>query len=324
VIRGKPWSQAGGAVLSDSRAGADSTQSKPASRQRGPLPTWHGWELLLVLPTAVLLVTPADWPRWVFMWLLAGAIYAGCKWLTWRRTPAPEASLWRHAGYLLLWPGLDAPAFLDPQVRPSCKPSPGEWGFALGKLTLGLVLFFGITRLVPSGLPYLAGWVGMAGVVFVLHFGLFHLLSCGWRSLGVEARPLMNWPVVSTSLGEFWGRRWNTAFRDLTHRFLFRPLMRLGPGRAALAGFVFSGLAHDAVISLPAGGGYGGPTLYFLLSGAGILAERSRWGRSVGLGRGGRGWVFTMLVLLLPACLLFHPPFVLQIVVPMMHDLGAL
>ena len=82
----------------------------------------------------------------------------------------------------------------------------------------------------PGSLPYVAGWVGMVGIVLTLHFGLFHLLSCAWRSAGVEARPLMNDPLASQSVSEFWGRRWNTAFRDLAHRFLFRPLSaRLGP-----------------------------------------------------------------------------------------------
>jgi len=68
----------------------------------------------------------------------------------------------------------------------------------------------------------LAGWLGMIGIVVTLHFGIFHALSCLWRRASVEARPLMHAPLASTSLSEFWGRRWNTAFRDLTHRFLFR------------------------------------------------------------------------------------------------------
>jgi hypothetical protein len=158
----------------------------------------------------------------------------------------------------------------------------------------------------------------------MLHFGTFHLLSCAWRRAGVEARPLMNWPLASASVSEFWGRRWNTAFRDLTHRFLFRPLTaRLGPRGALAAGFVFSGLVHDAVISVPAGGGYGGPTLFFTAQGAALLAERSRPGRAAGLGRGWRGWLFTMLVLAVPVGVLFHPPFVLNIIVPFMHALGV-
>ena len=61
------------------------------------------------------------------------------------------------------------------------------------------------------------GSVAFQELVLVLHFGSFHLLSCGWRFAGVQARPLMDRPLASASVSEFWGRRWNTAFRDLTH-----------------------------------------------------------------------------------------------------------
>jgi hypothetical protein len=260
------------------------------------------------------------------MWLLAFVIFCGCKWLTWRRTPRVGVPAWRHLGYLVAWPGLDAPAFLRiDSDRPVRSPATTEWLFALAKFSLGLGTLYGGARLVPAEYPYLVGWVGMVGVVLALHFGLFHLLSCFWRTLGVEAKPLMNWPLAATSLSDFWGRRWNTAFRDLTHRFLFRPLMtRLGPSGAVFAGFVFSGLVHEAVISWPAGGGWGGPTLFFLLQGVGILVERSAWGRSLGLGEGGRGWLFAMLLLLLPVPLLFHPPFVVGVIVPFLHAMGAI
>jgi len=134
----------------------------------------------------------------------------------------------------------------------------------------------------------------------------------------------MDWPLKSTSLGEYWGRRWNSAFRDLAHRFLFRPLTaRFGARWALIAGFTFSALLHDAVISYPAGGGYGGPTLFFLLQAVGLLVERSKRGRAYGLGAGWRGWLFTMAMLLLPAPLLFHRPFVVRVVVPFMHAIGA-
>jgi hypothetical protein len=257
------------------------------------------------------------------MWTLAVAIYGGCKWLTWRRTPLDRVPAWRHAAYLLAWPGLDPAAFL--RGHPECPPRGVEWVRGSRNLLIGIALFFGLARLVAPRSLYFAGWVGMTGLVMSLHFGLFHLLSCGWRRAGIEARPLMNRPVASTSLGEFWGRRWNTAFRDLTHRFLFRPMTRRFGARAGLAGgFVFSGLVHDLVISWPAGGGYGGPTLFFAIQGVGILVERSRVGRAIGLGRGAGGWLFAMLVLAAPAPWLFHQPFVKTVVVPFMHAMGAL
>src|SRR6516162_7091720 len=88
-------------------------------------PAWRGWVPVLVLPPAVILLTPADWPRWLCMWLVCGALFFGIKWLTWRRTPAPEATLGRHLGYLFAWPGLDAAAFLRGE-HPS-RPPVTEW-----------------------------------------------------------------------------------------------------------------------------------------------------------------------------------------------------
>jgi len=290
------------------------------------MPRWRGMGPIVLLPAAVLLLTPSEWPRWAFMWTLAVAIFVGCKWLTWRRTYVVGLPWWLHVGYLLAWPGLDAAAFLQRDPRPAIsRPGAREWAFALAKLLFGAALFWGGHRLVADERAILLGWVGMAGLVFLLHFGSFHLLSCVWRALGVDAQPLMNNPLASAGVSEFWGKRWNTAFRDLTHRFLFRPLAsKLGPHRALAAAFVFSGLVHDVVISVPAGGGYGGPTFFFLIQAAALWAERSRFGRAVGLGRGWRGRLFAVVALVAPAFALFHPPFVTRIVVPFMQVLGAL
>ena len=265
---------------------------------------------------------PGRAPRWAAMWALAFAIYCACKWLTWRRTPVAAAPRWRHAAYLLAWPGLDAAAFLGESSRPVDR---GDWMRGIRNVAAGLVLFFGLARLAFPRHAYIAGWIGMIGIVLFLHFGTFALVSCVWRRAGVQARPLMNAPLQSESLGEFWGRRWNTAFRDLTHRFLFRPLTRRFGVRAGVAGgFVFSGLVHDLVISWPASGGWGGPTVFFAIQGAGILVERSRLGERLGLAAGARGRLFAAIALMLPAPLLFHRPFVDRIVVPFMHALRAL
>lgn len=297
-----------------------------AKAPRSRLPWWDGWLPLMILPWPVAVVGPLLWPRWVAMWALAVVIFCGCKWLTWRRSPRTDAPLWQQLSYLLLWPGLDPGAFLVPRPSPAARrPTTREWLLGAAKLAAGLVILFGIARLVPPEHPYVVGWVGMVGTIMVLHFGSFHLLSCFWRSIGVNARPLMYSPLVSVSLGELWGRRWNTAFRDLTHTFLFRPLTaRFGARGGVFAGFLFSGIVHDAVISVPAGGGYGGPTVFFILQALGILAERSRFGKQIGLGSGWRGWIFTVLMLAIPAPFLFHPPFVLGIVVPFMRAIGSI
>lgn len=273
-----------------------------------------------------LALTPGDWPRWQFMWLVALAVFAGCKWLTWQRSEHAHEAPWQvEAAYLFAWPGLDANAFSRVPTSALAAPvSACECLFAAGKTLLGVFLFWVWPRWVPDALDLVRGWIGMAGVVFLLHFGTFHLLSCFWRCLGRDARPLMNWPVAATSVADFWGRRWNTAFRDLTHRFLFQPLaVWLGPRGATMAGFAVSGLLHDLVISIPAGGGYGLPTCFFLLQGAGLLAEHSTLGRKLGLRRDWRGRLFAMIVVAGPAVILFHPPFVRNVVLPFMTAFGA-
>lgn len=287
---------------------------------------WRGWLPLIVGPILALLLVPADWPRWALMWTLAIATFVGCKWLTWLRTTLTNVPVWRQVAYFTLWPGLDAESFLaeGPPSGPQNN-RPREWVAATGSLSLGLALLFGVARRIPPEHAYFVGWTGMIGIVLILHFGVFHLLSCWWRSAGVRARPLMNRPLASTSLSEFWGRRWNTAFRDLTHRFLFRPLTScFGPRFGVLVGFIFSGAIHDLVISIPARGGYGGPTLFFAIQGGALMIERSTFGRRIGLASGLTGRLFVLLVLIVPLGLLFHRPFVVGVIVPFMQTLGAL
>lgn len=264
-------------------------------------------------------------PRWLVMWYLAVAIYSALKLWSWQHCHVRNAPMWRNAAYLVVWPGMDADAFLDVH-RPAEKPTTCEWGFAASKTAFGVLV---LTIVVPAFAAHkldcdVVGWTGMVGMVFALHFGLFHLLSCLWRALGICAEPIMRWPVLSESVGEFWGRRWNLAFRDLSHQFVFRPLTpRIGATRALLAGFLVSGLVHDLVITVPAGGGWGGPTVYFVLQGLAVIAEHSRFGRVLGLGHGVRGWLFAFAVLLLPVAWLFPRGFVCGVIVPFLKALGA-
>jgi len=161
------------------------------------------------------------------------------------------------------------------------------------------------------------GWLGMVGIIFTLHFGLFHLVSCAWRAAGVDAPPIMRAPIAARSLAEFWGERWNVAFAESARRLLVRPWARgWGVRRAGAGVFVVSGLVHETVISLPAGGGWGGPTCYFLLQGAGVALEKSALGRRCGLGEGLRGRLWALGCATLPVPLLFHAPFVTRVIVP--------
>lgn len=264
-------------------------------------------------------------PNWGFMWALCFALFFGCKalslWKIFRADCAPKTG--RVLSYLFLWPGMDARAFTESAVQ-TVKPTLQEGLVAVAKTALGFILLLVVTRQIPAEQDLLRGWTGMLGMIFLLHFGLFHLIALFWQSRGVNAKKLFFTPLSATSLQEFWGKRWNDAFRQLSHDFIYRPIRnRLGKTVALLAAFLASGLIHDLVISLPARGGYGLPTAYFLIQGIGVVAEQSRFGTQLGLRQGFRGWLFTLAVTATPVFWLFHPLFVRRVILPFLAAMGA-
>ena len=263
-------------------------------------------------------------PPWVWMWTLSVAIYGGFKWYTlaraWLDGTRPRSRA-RVGFYFLGWPGMDARGFLAGPPPPA--PSARGWVGPALKTALGAALLWGVARGAGGGL--LTGWIGMTGIIFLLHFGSFDVLAWFWRRRGIDAAPLMRAPILAASLGEFWGRRWNSAFRDLVFGAGFAPLKRRFRVRVGtLLIFGFSGLVHDLVISLPAGGGYGLPTAYFTLQGAGLLAEHARGSALAGWRGRWQGRVWTWLIVAGPAFWLFHPSFVRRVILPLMHAIHAL
>jgi hypothetical protein len=285
---------------------------------------WIGWLPISVMPLIVISCRNLL-PSWVFMWTLSLAIFVGLKWLTWWSARARvHHPAWRSIAYLLAWPGMDADAFLDAQQRVP-PPTSAAWLWATLKTILGVILLWIAARSFPAKEPLLRGWVGMLGLILVLHFGSFHLIALVWQTFAVNAKPIMSSPLRSTSLAEFWGKRWNLGFRQLSYELVFRPLHRtIGAGAAGWVAFLASGLIHELVISLPARGGHGLPTTYFLLQGAGISVEHTRFGKRFGLGRGVQGWLFMAVFVAGPVFWLFHPWFVLRVIVPFMQAIHAL
>jgi hypothetical protein len=299
-----------------------STSTPPSAARKDSL--WIETLPLLVLP-ALAITVQRRMPAWLFMWALSFAIFAGLKWMSWWKVRARVAhSAGRSLAYLVAWPGMDAETFLDGDKRP-IKPTAQEWLWATLKTALGIALLWIIARRIPEQQDLLRGWTGLFGLIFLLHFGSFHVISLFWRSVGIAADPIMSKPVLSKTLSEFWGKRWNLGFRQLAHDLIFRPLYkRTGVAAAGMLVFVASGLIHDLVISLPARGGYGLPTGYFVLQGLGVTLERSPLGGRLGLQGGTTGWVFMAIVTAAPAFWLFHPAFVLRVILPFMHAIHAL
>jgi alginate O-acetyltransferase complex protein AlgI len=233
---------------------------------------------------------------WDRMLLAVVLTYLAFKALTSRRL-----AFGRTLGYWILWPGMDA--------RPFARTVPAEgrdgvaWG--LGKMAVGAALLATRTGLRPFDVVRV-----FLGIGLVVHFGLCDVLAGFWRARGVGVERLFVNPAASRTLREFWGLRWNRAFHVVAHEFVFRPVVRRwGGGAGILATFLFSGLLHEVLISVPVGAGYGLPTLYFVLHGALVLAER-KWGLA--------GRVCTLFWVIAPLPLLFHPWFVRGIIFPLL------
>jgi alginate O-acetyltransferase complex protein AlgI len=231
---------------------------------------------------------------------------------------ARPLSIARWLGFTALWPGMRP----GPFARRSSAALPGIGRLLAGgcaRLLAGLALVF-IARLawVFTASKLLATPPLLVGLSLIVHFGAFDILTAAWRWLGVDCQRLFRAPLQSTNLREFWGRRWNLAFSEMTAIAIYQPMVRIaGRGPALAASFLGSGLLHELAISVPVRAGFGLPLAYFTLHGTLMVVEarlakanraidRERW-----VGR-----VWTLAWLLAPLPVLFHRPFLSGIVWP--------
>jgi Membrane bound O-acyl transferase family len=143
----------------------------------------------------------------------------------------------------------------------------------------------------PAGAGWLLRW--FSGGVAVFSFGEMVLASQDVITsvLGLDAPALGRSPWLSTSVGEFWTRRWNAAVSELGFRYLFfRPLARHGRVPALFAAFLASAVVHYLLCFMATGRvqislAFGA---FFLVQPVFILAERAmgirrwpvRWART--------------------------------------------
>jgi alginate O-acetyltransferase complex protein AlgI len=232
-------------------------------------------------------------------------------------SPALPAGRW--VGFAALWPGMRP----GPFARAGVGPRPGAahlvaGGLARGAAGLALIAF---ARLAwrEAGSRWLATALLLPGLSLVIHFGAFDVLAGAWRRAGVDCTPLFRAPLRSTSLREFWGRRWNLAFSEMTALAVYQPLVgRFGRRSALAASFLGSGVLHELAISVPVRVGFGLPMAYFALHGGLVLAERRLARAGCPVDRvpwSGRAW--TLAWVLVPLPVLFHRPFLAGVVWPL-------
>lgn len=241
--------------------------------------------------------------------------------LSGKRTP----SFWQWIGFAGFWVGM-RPGLFVPIPR---APRPRTASFFLrgaGNLVLGLALVLAARGIWVASSQWEVEWrrltataLLLPGLSLMLHFGAFNLLTGCWRCLGVECDSVFRAPILSRSLSEFWGKRWNLAFSEMTTLAVYRPLRNCcGNVPALLFAFAFSGVLHELAISVPVRAGFGWPLLYFVLHGIGILIE-SRW-NALAKRIASRPWIgrcWTLCWILIPLPMLFHQPFLRGCVWPL-------
>jgi hypothetical protein len=268
-------------------------------------------------------------PAGLRMLAVIGALLYGMKSVVTLKARAdgmPILSTWRWLGFAAAWPGM-RPSIFQSAGRGALR---GAWAlvsFGCRLSVLGLafaISAWAIWRFGRPSLPELYAQIVatlalLVGLSLMLHFGVFNILAGVWRLAGVDARPLFRAPLASRSLNEFWSRRWNLAFSEMTALGIYRPMsVVIGRKSAKAAAFLASGLLHELAISVPVLAGFGLPFLYFLLHGALVLLERrlESAGRAVShWGVWSHVWVLGWLAAPMP--ILFHPWFLRGVVWPL-------
>ncbi|PYQ41392.1 MAG: hypothetical protein DMF77_15885 [Acidobacteria bacterium] len=269
------------------------------------------WALVVLSVGVAHRVTAAE-PAGLRMLVVIGALFFAMKALVSVEARARDGTRLpplRWAAFATLWPGMRPALVARLEPGRSGTATLLKNGFADVGLGTTLFLLAHLTwRLTASAVP--ATLLLLPALSFLLHFGAFGILAGLWRAAGADVGPLFRAPWRAESLGEFWSRRWNLAFSEMTSVAVYRPLaVHLGRRAALLAAFLFSGLLHEIAISLPVRAGYGRPLLYFAIHG--VLTEVERQ-------RGPFGRAITLLAVVLPLPLLFHRPFLQGIVWPLL------
>jgi hypothetical protein len=269
------------------------------------------WTLVVLTVGVAHLVTSAQ-AAGFRMLIVIGALFCAMKALVSVESRVREGtrlSPLRWAAFATLWPGMRPALVARLQPGRSGAAALLKTGFAYVGLGTTLFLFAHLTwRLTASAV--LSTVLLLPALSFLLHFGAFGIVAGLWRRAGADVGPLFRSPWRSASLGEFWSRRWNLAFSEMTSLAVYRPLaLRVGRRAALVAAFLFSGLLHEVAISLPVRAGYGRPLLYFASHGVLTQVERER---------GPFGRPATLLAVVLPLPLLFHQPFLQGVIWPLL------
>jgi Membrane bound O-acyl transferase family len=193
--------------------------------------------------------------------------------------------------------------------------------FGLSRIIVGVILIniaYNFLNNTSSSFYYLQYTAYLIGVSFILHFGILNINTGLLRMVGVNVFPLFNNPIKSKSLQEFWSKRWNMAFVELTTIAVMRPAKKVFSQRLAIViSYIFSGLLHELAISLPVNKGFGKPFLYFILQALIILFIEPKVIFKIKTKAAKLLWLLACVFT--PIFILFHIKFREQIILPLIE-----
>lgn len=184
-------------------------------------------------------------------------------------------------------------------------------GGALWHLCGGIAMFVAglmcVQMISPAGWWWPARW--LAGGMMIFGFAEVATASHDWLTglMGMTAPALMRSPVLSTSISEFWSKRWNVAASALAFGPLgFKPFVGGGYVGGLFMAFLMSAVAH-VLLAYMATGRWGISLVcgaFFMVQPLLILAERGLMVR-----HWRRGWrrVWALGALALTAPLFVEP-----------------
>ena len=190
--------------------------------------------------------------------------------------------------------------------------------FACGVLHRALLSFAGVgsitggSTIIDETLPFLVRHLRASIITVFTAFSGYAAMQMGYDLFTIPAvlflgqdpaqwPPAFDAPWRSTSLSDFWGRRWHQWHRRVLLRLGGYPLsIFLGRAGVVLGTFLASAVMHDIVLlSIDSRVEFWRMLVGFGMMGPGMLAERAFYllmGKRVG---GLVGWVWTMAWLLL-------------------------
>lgn len=250
------------------------------SRRDGPRERVHELGVVIAaIPCAAPLLLPSTWivGRGIFAMLVTVSLGRA---LDLARRPA-GLSFWGRVAMLT--------ALFDVRAATRCSSryDGPETLWFLAHLALAWLAWTAVFEFAP-GLDAWGHWTLRWGAGLVLCYASVETVHAWvlmiYRGFGLGFPRINDRPILSTTLGEFWGRRWNRAVSGWLHDNFFLPLARRRHARlgicAAFAGstalhFWFAWIPLDAVAGALMAS-------FFVIHGVGLLLERrggvARWG----------------------------------------------